>query len=94
MRLWLRKNPYMRSRIQCQRRTHGLYNMGNYINQSLTWYNTYGLNGNLIKILGAHSLKFGGEMRLMDQSSINQGGGPPALTATTPALRATSGPMS
>jgi len=54
---------------------HGLYNMGNYINQSLTWYDTYGVNGNLIKILGAHSLKFGGEVRLMDQSSINQGGG-------------------
>lgn len=49
---------------------HNLYNLGNFPNYSIAWWNTYGINANLIKILGAHSLKFGTELRLMDQSGI------------------------
>jgi hypothetical protein len=47
---------------------HNLYNFGNITGYSVNWWNTYGANANLIKIIGAHSLKFGAEHRLMDQS--------------------------
>ena len=63
---------------------HGLYNLGNFTNQFITWFNNYGVNANLIKILGPHSLKLGTELRLMDQSFINynaQAGG--SYTYTT-----------
>jgi hypothetical protein len=49
---------------------HSLYNMGNFPNFSIAWWNTYGINANLVKILGAHTFKFGTELRLMDQSGI------------------------
>jgi hypothetical protein len=52
---------------------HGLYNLANFPNQFISWYNTYGISANLTKILGPHSLKFGTELRLMDQSSVNYG---------------------
>jgi hypothetical protein len=54
---------------------HGLYAMSNYINDSITWYDTYGINGNLVKIVGPHSFKFGTEVRLMDQSEESFSGG-------------------
>ena len=57
---------------------HNLYNMGNFTGYSVNWYNTYGTNVNLIKIMGAHSLKIGAELRLMDSSGTyfdNQGAG-------------------
>jgi len=47
---------------------HNFYNFGNITGYSVNWWNTYGVNANLIKIIGAHSLKFGTELRLMDQS--------------------------
>jgi len=47
---------------------HNLYNFGNITGYSVNWWNTYGTNANLIKIVGRHSLKFGTELRLMDQS--------------------------
>ncbi|MGB9431768.1 MAG: TonB-dependent receptor [Candidatus Acidiferrum sp.] len=47
---------------------HNFYNFGNIAGYSVNWWNTYGTNANLIKIIGAHSLKFGTELRLMDQS--------------------------
>ncbi len=63
---------------------HNLYNMGNFPNYSIAWWNTYGINANLVKILGAHSLKFGAELRLMDQSGIqNLAGGSGTYSYTT-----------
>ena len=47
---------------------HNFYNFGNIAGYSVSWWNTYGTNANLIKIIGRHSLKFGTELRLMDQS--------------------------
>ena len=47
---------------------HNFYNFGNITGYAVSWWNTYGLNANLIKLVGAHSLKFGTELRLMDQS--------------------------
>lgn len=47
---------------------HGFYNMNNYPNDGITWYNTYGISASLVKILGSHSLKFGTELREMDES--------------------------
>jgi len=47
---------------------HNFYNFGNITGYAVNWWNTYGTNANLIKIIGAHSLKFGTELRLMDQS--------------------------
>jgi len=47
---------------------HNFYNFGNITGYSVNWWNTYGTNANLIKIVGRHSLKFGTELRLMDQS--------------------------
>ena len=47
---------------------HNLYNLGNFTGYQAAWYNTYGVNANLIKIIGAHSLKIGTELRLMDVS--------------------------
>ena len=47
---------------------HNFYNFGNITGYAAGWWNTYGTNANLIKIIGAHSLKFGTELRLMDQS--------------------------
>ena len=54
---------------------HGFYNMGNYPNDGITWYNTYGVSANLVKIAGSHSFKLGTELRLMDQSSVGYNGG-------------------
>ena len=53
--------------------SHGFYNMNNYSNDGITWYNTYGISANLVKIMGSHSFKFGTELREMDQSSVNYG---------------------
>ena len=47
---------------------HNFYDFGNITGYSVNWWNTYGSNANLIKIIGAHSLKIGTELRLMDQS--------------------------
>ena len=47
---------------------HNLYNFGNITGYSVNWWNTYATNASLIKIIGAHSLQFGTELRLMDQS--------------------------
>jgi Carboxypeptidase regulatory-like domain/TonB dependent receptor len=47
---------------------HNFYNFGNIAGYSVNWWNTYGTNVNLIKIIGGHSLKLGTELRLMDQS--------------------------
>jgi hypothetical protein len=57
---------------------HNLYNLGNFTGYSVNWYNTYGTNVNLIKVVHTHSLKFGTELRLMDSSGTafdNQGSG-------------------
>jgi hypothetical protein len=54
---------------------HGFYNMGNYPNDGITWYNTYGVSGSLTKIVGPHSIKVGAEVRLMDQSTVSYNGG-------------------
>jgi hypothetical protein len=35
------------------------------------WYDTYGINANLVKIVGPHSFKFGAEVRLMDVTGTN-----------------------
>lgn len=55
--------------------SHGFYNMSSYPNDGITWNNTYGANASLNKILGAHSLKLGGEIRLMDESAVSHNGG-------------------
>jgi len=47
---------------------HNFYNFGNITGYAVGWWNTYGTNANLTRIVGAHSLKFGTELRLMDQS--------------------------
>jgi outer membrane receptor protein involved in Fe transport len=63
---------------------HNLYNLGNFPNLSVQWWNTYGINANLVKILGSHSFKFGAELRLMDQSGIaNLAGASGTYTYTT-----------
>jgi hypothetical protein len=51
----------------------GFYNFGNFPNQFSNWYETYGLNANLVKTFRSHSLKFGAEGRLMDDLSLNFG---------------------
>jgi outer membrane receptor protein involved in Fe transport len=50
---------------------HGFYNMNTYPNDGSSWFNTYGVSASVVKILGAHSLKIGAELREMDQSSVN-----------------------
>ena len=54
---------------------HNFYGMGNYPNDGINWYNSYGVAASLTKIVGAHSIKVGFEARLMDQSGLNPGGG-------------------
>ena len=54
---------------------HNFYNLGNFTGYSVTWWNTYAANADLIRIVGAHSLKFGTELRLMDQSGTGFDGG-------------------
>jgi hypothetical protein len=54
---------------------HNLYNMGNYPHTSTTWWNVYGIDASLVKIMGPHSLKIGTELRLMDQSSFGGASG-------------------
>ena len=89
MRLWHRRFSFIRLPGFNASGVHGLYNEANFPNQFISWYNTYGISANLIKNLGAHSLKFGTELRLMDQSSVNYGSAPPA--ARTPIRRASPG---
>ena len=48
--------------------SYGFYNLANFPGFSVNWYNTYGINANLVKIVGSHSLKIGTELRLMDGS--------------------------
>ena len=50
---------------------HNFYNFGFITGYVVNWWNTYGTNANVIKIIGTHSLKFGTELRLMDQSGTN-----------------------
>jgi hypothetical protein len=52
---------------------HNFYNFGFIAGYSVNWWNTYGTNADLVKIIGAHSLKFGTELRLMDQSATGNG---------------------
>jgi Carboxypeptidase regulatory-like domain len=47
---------------------YGFYGLANFPGYSINWYNTYGINANLVKIVGAHTIKFGTELRLMDGS--------------------------
>ena len=47
-----------------------LFSFGNF-NFNANWYNTYGINANLVKIVGPHSFKFGTELRLMDVTGTN-----------------------
>jgi len=54
---------------------HGYYNMGNFPNDGINWINTYGLAFSLTKIVGPHTIKAGGEFRLMDNSSVSYNGG-------------------
>ena len=46
-----------------------LFQMNNFSNYSVFWYNNYALSANLVKILGSHTIKVGGEIRLMDSSA-------------------------
>jgi hypothetical protein len=63
---------------------HGFYNMGNYPNDGITWYNTYGVSASLVKIVGSHNLKLGTELREMDSSSVSfNGGGSGSMTFGT-----------
>jgi hypothetical protein len=48
----------------------GLYSFGN-MNFNANYYDTYGINANLVKIIGPHSFKFGTEIRLMDVTGTN-----------------------
>ena len=48
---------------------YGLFNMGNFMGVFKNWWNNYGLTGSMVKIVKSHSLKFGGEGRLMDDSA-------------------------
>ena len=65
----------------------GLHNITSFVSApyfSQSYYNNYVLTANLIRLVGAHSLKFGGEVRLMDQNSTGidqQAGG--TFTFTT-----------
>ena len=47
---------------------HNLYNFGNITGYSVNWWNTYSINANLIRIIAAHTVKIGAELRLMDAS--------------------------
>lgn len=47
-----------------------LYSFGN-LNFNANYYDTYGINASLVKILGPHSFKFGTELRLMDVTGTN-----------------------
>lgn len=47
---------------------YGFYGLANFPGYSVNWYNTYGIDANLVKIWGSHTLKFGAELRLMDGS--------------------------
>jgi hypothetical protein len=54
---------------------HSLYNnWGAISSYQLLTNNAYGLNFSLVKILGRHSLKFGGEDRLLDQTNSGSTG--------------------
>jgi len=57
----------------------------------VNWWNNYGLTANLVKIMSKHSLKFGTELRLMDDSAIANAGSVAGTPATAQRLRATSG---
>jgi hypothetical protein len=48
---------------------HSLFNFG-YNNLTRTYYNNYHLSGNITKIVGKHTLKFGGEGRLIQRDDI------------------------
>jgi len=48
--------------------SHNLYNFSSVSSYSVSWFNTYGIGANMIKSIGSHTLKFGTELRLMDQS--------------------------
>jgi hypothetical protein len=50
---------------------HNLYNLSNFTNYNANWYDTYGIDTNLVKIVGPHSFKFGAELRLMDVTGTN-----------------------
>ena len=50
---------------------HNLYNLQNFTNYNANWYDTYGINANLVKIVGPHNFKFGVELRLMDVTGTN-----------------------
>jgi hypothetical protein len=58
--------------------SHNLFSMNNFGNYSIFWYNNYHLSANLTKILGSHTIKVGGEGRLMDSSAtgfVGEGAG-------------------
>lgn len=42
-----------------------------HLNFNANYYNTYGLDASLVKIVGPHSFKFGTELRLMDVTGTN-----------------------
>lgn len=42
-----------------------------HLNFNANWYDTYGIDANLVKIVGPHSFKFGAELRLMDVTGTN-----------------------
>lgn len=48
----------------------GLFSFEN-LKFNANWYDTYGINANLVKIVGPHSFKFGAELRLMDVTGTN-----------------------
>jgi hypothetical protein len=61
---------------------HGLYGLNNFPNTGTTRWDTYALDGSLIKIIGPHSLKVGAEIRLMDQSALSPNGAAGSYTFT------------
>jgi hypothetical protein len=51
--------------------SYALWNFRGQVAQQ-RWDNTYGFNGSLIKIVGAHTLKFGGQVNLYDNNATPQ----------------------
>ena len=47
-----------------------LSSMLNFAGWFNNWWNNYGITGNAVKIIGSHSLKFGTELRLMDNNAF------------------------
>jgi hypothetical protein len=67
---WASLNDQVVERLLPKPSVSGLYGFGPMQSFSLRYWNNYALSASLTKILGRHTFKFGGEVRLLDNNSI------------------------